>query len=704
MKKLLITAFLFLMSINVFAQFTELTIMDIQFQHPDSLLLNGDQPSPWQDSTVTITGVVMVAPYKDSNPDSALVLHAGAPALYLQDITETDFAGIIVRFPGSTDAFNVLDTGTVIRVTGVVSEFFKTTQINLIGFEGSDVLGFMQRPQPVFLTLDSLAEIGGREGKVLAERWEGVSIVVENVTTTTGGIGTGSYEIFDENNTQVVIGNESDYFRSNSSVPSPGTILAKVKGHIQNRDNVGGTNFANIIMPEYPGDVVVASFPPSISGITRNIGEVGFGVPVTVSANILDLDGTITEATLIYRKNFGTHTELMMINTSGDMWDATIPAQNDSSIIDYFVRAVDDSGFVSVSPSDTSRNKFFYLVLDRPLTIQDVQFSPFGSGFSGYNGFEVTVRGIVSVDTSDIEGTETGTILGAQVYIQNGSGPWSGVKIFGTETLLLERGDDVIVNGIVGENFSITQISGLDNPASVQVQSSGNALPDPMPLSTVTIDDLNDGELAAEKWEGVLVKYENIKVIDENADGGPGPDQGTGGNRNFGDILVADASNSTTRIALQYGTHQYHNYWFDSLATYPIRIEEGNTFDAIAGVLWYGFGSYKLLPRKNDDFVGFVTGTDNELGLPIDYELAQNFPNPFNPSTKIQYALPVEGSVTLKVFNILGQEVITLINNKLVTAGRHEVTFDASHLPSGIYLYRIQTDGFVQVKKMILLK
>jgi len=135
-----------------------------------------------------------------------------------------------------------------------------------------------------------------------------------------------------------------------------------------------------------------------------------------------------------------------------------------------------------------------------------------------------------------------------------------------------------------------------------------------------------------------------------------------------------------------------------------IRIETGNTFDALVGIAWFSFGNYKLVPRKDDDFIGFVTGIDDEISLPIDYTLAQNFPNPFNPSTKIQYALPVEGSVTLKVFNILGQEVITLINNELVTAGRHEVTFDASHLPSGIYLYRIQTDGFVQVKKMILMK
>ncbi len=703
MKKFLITAFLFMLSINVFAQYPEVTIMDIQFQHPDSLLLFGDRPSPFNLDTLTVTGIVMVAPNKYADPDSGQILHNGAPSLMLQDTSETDYAGILVRFENSNTLFDHLDTNTVIKVTGVVSEFFKTTQFNLIGFEANNVLPInMFRPQPVPLTLDSLADFGGREGKVLAEKWEGVAIVVENVTATTGGIGSGSYEVFDENSTQVVIGNESDYFRNNSIVPAPGTILAKVRGHIQNRDNVPGINFANIIMPEYPGDVVVASFPPSISDVTRDIVEVGYGDAVNVLATIVDPDGIVVQAKLFYRKNIGVHNELSMTNTSGNTWTATIPAQNDSSLIDFFITAEDDSGFVSITPADTSRNRFFYLVLDRPLTIQDVQYSPFGSGFSGYNSFEITVRGIITADTTDIQGNQFGS-TGVQVYIQNGSGPWSGINIMGTETLKRERGDDVTVTGTVGENFGNTQITGID-PGNLQFHTSGNPLPDPEPITTATIGQMASGEIDAEQWEGVLVKYENITVTDANADGEPTPDQGSGGNRNFGDMLVADASTTDTRVALQDGTHQYHNFWIEELENEPILIRKGDTFDAIIGIAWYAFSNYKLLPRKDDDFVGHVTGTEDEIGLPGNYELTQNYPNPFNPSTKIQFALPVGGNVTLKVFNLLGQEVQTLINNQVIPAGRHEVIFNASSLPSGIYFYRMQTDNFAQVKKMILLK
>ena len=88
---------------------------------------------------------------------------------------------------------------------------------------------------------------------------------------------------------------------------------------------------------------------------------------------------------------------------------------------------------------------------------------------------------------------------------------------------------------------------------------------------------------------------------------------------------------------------------------------------------------------------------------PNKYTLYQNYPNPFNPSTTIDYYLPKEGKVVLKVYNILSQEVATLVNENQA-AGRHSISFDASKLPGGVYLYKIQAGSFSQVKKMILFK
>ncbi len=90
-------------------------------------------------------------------------------------------------------------------------------------------------------------------------------------------------------------------------------------------------------------------------------------------------------------------------------------------------------------------------------------------------------------------------------------------------------------------------------------------------------------------------------------------------------------------------------------------------------------------------------------GMVSNYALDQNYPNPFNPATKISYSIKEEGLVTLKVYDVLGKEVATLVNeNKAV--GNYEVDFNASQLPSGMYIYKIQSGNFSDVKKMLLIK
>ena len=98
-------------------------------------------------------------------------------------------------------------------------------------------------------------------------------------------------------------------------------------------------------------------------------------------------------------------------------------------------------------------------------------------------------------------------------------------------------------------------------------------------------------------------------------------------------------------------------------------------------------------------------GTANELlaGIPKEFELSQNYPNPFNPTTTIRFGLKEAVDVRLEVFNLLGQKVATLANEKM-KAGYHKVNFDASHLSSGMYIYRIVTGDYVQTRKMILVK
>ncbi len=94
---------------------------------------------------------------------------------------------------------------------------------------------------------------------------------------------------------------------------------------------------------------------------------------------------------------------------------------------------------------------------------------------------------------------------------------------------------------------------------------------------------------------------------------------------------------------------------------------------------------------------------DGVTDLPNQFDLAQNYPNPFNPTTTISFAIPRAAHVRLEVFNILGQKVETLLDSHL-DAGNHQVEFDASAQPSGVYFYKLTTDEQTARRKMVLLK
>jgi hypothetical protein len=90
--------------------------------------------------------------------------------------------------------------------------------------------------------------------------------------------------------------------------------------------------------------------------------------------------------------------------------------------------------------------------------------------------------------------------------------------------------------------------------------------------------------------------------------------------------------------------------------------------------------------------------------IPMSYALCQNYPNPFNPQTSISYSIPQVSTVTLKVYDLMGREIATLLDNEKKVAGNYEISFNASHLSSGIYFYKLQTEKFIKTMKMVLIK
>jgi len=116
-----------------------------------------------------------------------------------------------------------------------------------------------------------------------------------------------------------------------------------------------------------------------------------------------------------------------------------------------------------------------------------------------------------------------------------------------------------------------------------------------------------------------------------------------------------------------------------------------------------GLYTYRLMQKDYDGTFAYSQEVEVEISLPLEYSLEQNYPNPFNPTTTISYSIPADNFVTIKLYDVLGNEVITLVNEQK-QAGRYEMLFNASNIASGVYYYQINSGTFAQTRKLMLLK
>ena len=147
--------------------------------------------------------------------------------------------------------------------------------------------------------------------------------------------------------------------------------------------------------------------------------------------------------------------------------------------------------------------------------------------------------------------------------------------------------------------------------------------------------------------------------------------------------------------------------WSSFNGGFGVSSSENSIVTSSAGFSFSGEtknGSTDIISGFLADYNLIITDVkDKESLIPEVYRLNQNYPNPFNPSTKIKFSIPELSYVTIKIFDILGNEIETLINNEK-PSGSYELTWNAGNLPSGIYFYQLKAGEFVETKKMILLK
>lgn len=135
----------------------------------------------------------------------------------------------------------------------------------------------------------------------------------------------------------------------------------------------------------------------------------------------------------------------------------------------------------------------------------------------------------------------------------------------------------------------------------------------------------------------------------------------------------------------------------------PEDLSYSNTSMQSAGTDGFALGDLNWFPDQKAQWEQGATAVNDANAAPNQFSLSQNYPNPFNPTTRITFSLSKAGHATLSVYNVLGQKVATLVSGNL-NAGTHDVNFNAANLSSGVYIYRLESNSNVAVKKMLLLK
>jgi len=709
--KSLIAAIILFTGLSFAQQYPLVTLQDINFIH-DSL-----NPSTWPNSplagdTVRVQGQVLVSPIIDPVNDRSTILYFGkAWGCYIQANDASEWTGLNIYQADSTaqgTLFDLVDTSGTYEFTGVVTPYGQTTELMLTTapqpIEINLIEQHTKRPDPIPLTIDSCYLPDGTFNYNL-RKYLGMYVIftadaqhpliTSDLVSGTGSTA-GGFNINDLNGHKIQMYAQSKYYKTGASYrlrpeylpPPAGSQLTYVRGLLEVYNNVWE------IVPLYPDDLgSVLVSPPSISNVKRSPAIVGPNDDVTVTATIKGLAGAYVTGAQVYKRlNDGNLDSLVMTKGNGAdsiTFSCVIPKVADSAFVDFYVKAVDNNGLSSTSPTNLATSRYSYFVLNKPLTIQHVRYSPFGSAYSSYNGYHATLTGVVTADTSDIPGNHGSNP--PRVYIQNGQGPWSAILLGtsganGSQVTNLKRGDNITVEGVILLGSLGVRIDSL---ASIVVNSQNNPLPEPEYLLTGTIGTSVLGTVAAEQWSGCLVTYKNVTIDVANADG----------TSNFGESYGNDGVLPHTRIIWSDG-----NTSFNAGAS-AVKVNVGDYFSSITGILGFTHSYYKLAPRKDADISGYtpVSVEDETAGIPARYDLKQNYPNPFNPTTNIVYSIPKSGIVTIKIYNILGQEVRVLAN-RMMNPGTYNVSFDASSLNSGVYFYSLTVDNFTQVKKMMLLK
>ncbi len=311
----------------------------------------------------------------------------------------------IMCYDEDGSAFPVLYEGDRIQATGYVYEYstgpanmtelFITEPVNILAV-GVDL------PEP------ELIESGDLRWPTTAEQWGNVTVRIEQGLVTNNDL---PFEIFevDDGSGGVLVDDDSDSIQVHYDAVGPppvGTFISSIEGWVYHHYGSNVDSTAYKLVPLYMSDIEYGAGPPTISDASRTPCTPGPSDAVVVYADIID-NSAIASAEIMYSVDGGAY-QSAPLNWAGagDTYDGNIPATGiDGARVNYYISATDDGtdqdeSKTSTFPYDIDENQFGYLSKDGDLSIEDIQFTEWGSGDSPYDGCEVTITGIVTADTA----------------------------------------------------------------------------------------------------------------------------------------------------------------------------------------------------------------------------------------------------------------------------------------------------------------
>jgi hypothetical protein len=419
---------------------------------------------------------------------------------------------------------------------------------------------------------------------------------------------------------------------------------------------------------------VLEEGPPVITSVGTPEGVIG-NEPFEVTVEAEGANRTITSVTLDYEFSSGDSGEITLTESGTGVYTGTIPAAPDGDFVTYSATATDNEG-----DSTTSDDVTYRVLYDGITEIAQIQTTANGaagdSPFAGLENAEMNIEAVVMSDP------ETSGFLTLQD--DEGLAPWTGIYVDLTldiAELQLEPGDRVTVTSAsIVENFDVTRL----DDATLTVTGSG----EPYAYKVVPTGTVAE-TAAAEAHEGMALRFENVAILDVNADGddsesGFGEWQFTSDGTSESEVRGDDASDA---IPSDFNVTTF-NRW--------------DRAEFIQGLWYYSFGNYKLLPESPDD-IGALTVDAEDGAQASAFGLDRAYPNPFHRTATLRFDLDAAGPVTMKVYDVVGREVATLVDAEL-GAQRHTVTLDGRGLAGGVYFVRLVAGDRTSTQKVVLVK